>query len=198
MAATGPHRHPVLVVVTGPPAAGKTTLARFLAPRLGVPLLAKDDVKETLHDEVGPGDGSRAWSGRLGRAAYRVLHDHARRILAAGGSVMVEANFDQARAVAPLRALVDETGCRLVQLLLRVDPDTVVRRYAARAGSPERHPGHLDAVVLEEWRATPPGPAAPLDLPGGVVEVDTSDFATVDGERVFAVVRAAIAQARGR
>jgi predicted kinase len=36
------------VVVSGPPASGKTTLARQIAPALGLPLIAKDTIKRAL------------------------------------------------------------------------------------------------------------------------------------------------------
>src|SRR6516165_5015168 len=36
------------VVVSGPPASGKTTLARAIAPALGLPLIARDAIKEAL------------------------------------------------------------------------------------------------------------------------------------------------------
>jgi hypothetical protein len=51
--------------VTGPPATGKTTLAERISRELGLPLVAKDAIKERLYDTVGAGD--RAWSQRLGR-----------------------------------------------------------------------------------------------------------------------------------
>lgn len=59
------------MLVTGVPGSGKTTLARRLSPALGLPLLAKDVVKETLFDVLGVGD--RAWSTRLGAAANEVF-----------------------------------------------------------------------------------------------------------------------------
>lgn len=41
-------RRPLFVVVSGPPASGKSTLAPVLAGELGLPLVAKDTIKEAL------------------------------------------------------------------------------------------------------------------------------------------------------
>lgn len=35
-------------MVSGPPASGKTTLAQAIAPALGLPLIAKDTIKQAL------------------------------------------------------------------------------------------------------------------------------------------------------
>jgi predicted kinase len=51
-----PSGAPLLVVVHGPPAAGKTTIAREIAERLRLPLIAKDTIKEALFDGLGAGD----------------------------------------------------------------------------------------------------------------------------------------------
>jgi 2-phosphoglycerate kinase len=39
---------PLFVVVSGPPASGKSTLAPVLARELGLPLIAKDTIKDAL------------------------------------------------------------------------------------------------------------------------------------------------------
>jgi tRNA uridine 5-carbamoylmethylation protein Kti12 len=56
-----------LIIVTGRPAAGKSTLAKWLGQRLDMPVLSKDGIKEILFEELGWHD--REWSKRLGRAS---------------------------------------------------------------------------------------------------------------------------------
>jgi predicted kinase len=154
--------HGRLIVVTGAPGAGKTTVAQALARELRMPLLAKDDVKEALFDGLGTGD--RAWSRRLGSATYDVLFAVARRLLESGVDCILESNFTNA---APLRAL---PARRVTQVFCSAPPDVALERYATRT----RHPGHLDDLILEglpaaladeTWR--------PLDLRGDTITVAT-------------------------
>ncbi|MEO7058823.1 MAG: GNAT family N-acetyltransferase, partial [Lapillicoccus sp.] len=51
------HRRRLVVLVNGLPGSGKSTLARALASELGLPLLSKDVVKETVADALGVGPG---------------------------------------------------------------------------------------------------------------------------------------------
>ena len=115
------------VVVSGPPASGKSSLAPALAAALDLPLLAKDVVKDALVDVLGAPDLPR--SRELGRAAVHVLLAVAR---TAGRGVLEGVWFDYARA--PLAALPGP----LVEVFCRCPPAVLRARYAARSTAAER------------------------------------------------------------
>ena len=150
----------LLVLVTGPPASGKTTLARPLANCLGRPLLGKDIVKEALFDTLGTGD--RDWSRRLGAASYTVLLALARQLPAA----VLDANFYPGHAPMLLEACQ-----RPIEIFCRCPTAEIERRFTQRA--PTRHPGHVDHVLDAELKAALDGGVGPLGLGGPVLDVDT-------------------------
>jgi glucokinase len=163
-----------LVLVTGPPASGKTTLAQPLAHHLGLPLLGKDIIKEALFDTLGTGD--RAWSRRLGRASYRVLLA----MLGEVSAAVVDANFYPDHGPSLLQACP-----RPIEVFCRCPATEVERRFTRRA--PTRHPGHVDHVLDDQLKAALDGGMAPLGLGGPVLEVDTSG--SVDVPAVASWVR---------
>jgi hypothetical protein len=148
-----------LVLVTGPPASGKTTLAVPLARLLDLPLLSKDVIKEALFD----GHGDLDWSRRLGAASFAVMLALLRQVPAA----VAEAPFAPAVG-AELLAICP----RPIEVFCRCPGPEVMRRYLARAGT--RHPGHLDHEMAAEIRARLERRPGPLGLGGPLLEVDTS------------------------
>jgi predicted kinase len=156
----------VVVVVTGIPASGKTTLATALSAQLGWPLISKDVVKEALFEALGTGEFQ--WSQRLGRAGHVVMYSLAATI----PRVILEAHFQRGVAEPELLAL----NRRIVQIYCRCPVDLAAERYRRRIGDPNRHPGHLPEhqsdQVIERWMKDTP---TPLDLPDALlVEVDTT------------------------
>ena len=63
--------HPTIVIVTGRPAAGKSTLAKRLSQELMLPLVSKDDIREELFDRLGWKD--RKWAQDLGKASIDMM-----------------------------------------------------------------------------------------------------------------------------
>ena len=147
------------VLIVGWPGSGKSTLAAALAAELGLPLLAKDEIKEALMEGLGQPETVAA-SRRLGKTAVLVMLRAAR---TCPGAVLDSTWFDYALPLA--RALPG----RLIEVHCTVPLDLARARYRARAG--HRHAGHLDdARSDQELWAEPP---RPLGL-GPVVVVDTS------------------------
>jgi predicted kinase len=164
---------PVLVIVSGAPASGKTTLARRLADDLQLPLVAKDALKEALADALGPPVDVAA-SVRLGTAAYAILYLQATELLQAERGVIVESNFRRGLSEIELQPLLGRWVACLVHC--RARDDVLLARYAERFARGERHPAHLDAERDAALRADlAAGTFEPLELAIPSVVVDTTD-----------------------
>ena len=164
--------HPLVVIVTGPPASGKTTLAHGIAARLRLPLIAKDTIKEALFDGLGAGD--LAWSQRLGGATYLAMLRIAEDAVNVGASVVLEANFVRG---GELETALVALPARFVQVHCGAPLDVLVERY----GSRERHPGHVDSERIDALReAVETGRHEPLDLPGETIRIDTTQPVDLD------------------
>lgn len=193
-----------LIILSGLPASGKSTVARMLQGTFPYPILEKDHMKECLFDTLG--FQSHEEKRRLDAAAARILLQTAEEILTTGGSVILDNNFDIAAGEA-LRSLQSRLHLRSVTLLLTADEEVLYERYLARDLAHTRHPGH---VVSDRY---PPLPGAPEVSPmeregfaqrylsrgmgevswdGPVIRVDTTDLESLDRNALIARVRAAL------
>lgn len=156
-------RDRLFVVVSGPPASGKSTLAPALAAALDLPVLAKDTIKDALMSALGVADLEE--SRRLGSASVDVLYA----VAADTSGAVLEAPFYRSRARLRLHGL----GAQIVEVFCRCDRETLSRRYAERSRARPRAAGHFDESRSpdELWNDEIAVPVA-----GGwpVVEVDTT------------------------
>ena len=157
-------RGPVLVVICGPPASGKSSLASELAARLREPVLSSDAVRKELlgieRDERAPLTAYSASS------RGRVYDELARRVAArpAGGGAIVDATCGERAARSRFLASLDDIRGRSVRWIeCRAPVATLMHRAAAR--SPRR--GHGSdagpAVAARAARAFEPLAELPDD-----------------------------------
>lgn len=191
-----PMGKPVAVIVSGPPASGKTTLARVVARETCLPFFYKDGLKEALFDALGWSD--RIWSRRIGAASFALLRQIMTAQLAAGQSFVVEANFRASEDTAMFQALQARYPFTPLLIHCMADSETLLQRFLARAATDDRHPGHVELDNTDEWRVSALDWRhwQPLDLGGTVYRVDTSDFTRVDVAALVRVVRTAVVEAR--
>jgi predicted kinase len=182
------HHKPFLLLISGAPGAGKTTLARRLAREFDLPLVAKDDIKELLFDSLGWQD--REWSKQLGRATYDLIYYFVETQLAVGRSLIVESNFDATNATRRFRAIQDKHPFTPIQIILNADGNVLVERFQARWASGARHPGHVDHLSApDEIEKIRVHRYTALDLGGAVIEMDTTNFETLDYAELFSTLK---------
>jgi predicted kinase len=120
---------PALIAIGGLPGSGKTTVARRLSTRLGIPCLSSDvaggAVRRALPDQLSGDDAFRA--------GYEVLFTLAEEFLAHGGSVIVDLSLGWPFQWQRLDAIQERRPhIAFVPVLLRCPREVCVERIEHR------------------------------------------------------------------
>jgi predicted kinase len=152
-----------LIVVSGAPGTGKSTVAAAVATEFGLPLLSLDEIKEALADVLGT--GGEDWSNQVGDAAAEVVF----RLCAAFPDAVAEGWWRRARRE---RAVREFAGA--AEVFCHCDPELATARMRARLQT-GRHPIHRDVInpAMIGYSAGNLPAVQPLGLGGPLVTVDT-------------------------
>ena len=165
---------PKLVLLNGPPCAGKTHLLEFIASSFGLPSMSKDTLKESLYDSLGWTD--RNWSRKLSQAAMKLLYEYAYSLLSQSHSCLLEANFVAEQAEKEIALLKTTLDFDVWQVFIWAKPEVLHQRFQERASSASRHPGHLDQELQHEFAAgsMPRSQMKPVKTVGPILSLETT------------------------
>lgn len=178
-----------LIIITGLPGTGKTTLGKKLAEEFRLPFIHKDGIKELLFDGLGWKD--REWSKKIGGLSMDLLYYITESILKAGKSLIVESNFNPKFSDKKFLDLKEKYDFAPFQVRCITDGEILFDRFAKRANS-DRHQGHIDSGNIEEWRPILlQGKIEALNIGGEIFDIDTSDFSKLDYAGLIAAIKSA-------
>lgn len=157
---------PLLLVVSGLPASGKTFPGTPLAHELGVPLITRDQYKEILYHHLP--DLTHAQAGPV---SFSLMWHVTGTILAAGGSAVLETHFYRPVSEGHILQLAAAHRARLAQVYCEAPLPELKRRQKERVAS-----GRRPRIDLAFDHEELPAQACwhPLDLDAPLLRLDTT------------------------
>lgn len=166
----------MLVITCGLSGAGKSTVARALAPTLGAKIIRSDVVRKRLAgmrprqqalDEYRAG----LYSPRMTERTYREMFRQARELLLAGKSVLLDAAFLRRMDRRTAARLARECGAQFACVLSEAPEDVIRARLGARlAGRRDASDARWDIYLQQKRRFQRPTEVSPNRL----LTLDTS------------------------
>jgi predicted kinase len=162
-----------LVVVSGLPAAGKSTLSTRLGTDLGIPVIRRDRLRRAAFDS------SLLTQPETRELVHRVTGAMVMALLEScvdeGHQVVLDGNFNTPDVAKPVRGFVEENALAAIEICLWGNPDVLRARFIDR-GDPSLTDDFRTYFEHVLHRTREPV----LRAPSPVFHVDTTDFENLD------------------
>lgn len=165
---------PLVLLLVGLPGAGKTTLARRLAPAIGAVTLSRDDIRDAIFPEAlldySSEQNKVGTDALLGVLGYLLMRPKPAFIIVDGKP------FSRRAEIETVKQLVEASGARLL-ILHCVAPDAVIEGRLQRGLADERN---VRAQRDPEKAARIRAEFEPIDLPHVVVDTSLDEKTVLD------------------
>ena len=168
--------NPSLIVITGLPATGKTTISNALAEFFKFPVLSKDSLKEMMFDICGYHD--RDWSQKIGSISFSLMYELIALMMEKHRVLIVETDFSRPDLAGhQLSQILARHKGRALEIKLFCESSILMDRFRSRSQTPGRHPGHCDVGNSSEFEALfKVGMRQSLNPQWETIEVNTDDI----------------------
>ena len=170
-----------IIIVSGCPAAGKSTFSINLSHYLSIPCFNKDTIKEVMGDGYGSESGEVFQKGS--KVTFLLMLHIVERFLQVGKICIIESNFLHNDSVEIIK-LLEKYNCKSLTFLFGGELDKISERYFDRDN--KRHWVHgkaenkdsikdyaLKTKILE------------VTFGGELINVDATSFETIKFEQLF-------------
>lgn len=182
----------VIILITGAPATGKTTLGNTLAEKYKLAFISKDALKERIFDNLGWKD--KEWSLKVSAASHRIMDYFIEQELKAGHSIILESNFKQHTDSERFRKIQEKYQCQLIQILCWAEGEILFKRFMDRIGTEKRHPGQVEIPYekIHQDFVSSGGKDTPLDINGPTLDLNTTDLTAINYQPVHQAIETAL------
>lgn len=177
------NKKPLLIIITGFPATGKTTFAKKISADMKLPLVCVDELKEMMFDRIGNWEDERLFDS-VSKTSYDLAYHIVGLMLSVGQSCVIEAFLRAEMAKPRIDELKRKYGFRIIQFQFNCDANELIHRYKSRHNSKERHPCHPGNIPEDEFRKLD-GKSKSVEIEGETIFVDTTDFSKVDWDKLL-------------
>jgi len=165
---------PLLIVVTGSPASGKTTLAHILADKIYCPILSRDEFKEGYINTLSLAHNQL--NGSVDLHVYNAFFETTDLLISKGISIIIEAAFQDKLWRPKLLDLLSKAEIKIV--ICKTNLDLIKARFTNRfSNNPNREKYHGDQSISlsEEKFISLTENYQPVNIDAPTLQVDTTD-----------------------
>ena len=172
--------HMTLILLTGAPASGKSSIADALSEKLKIDKISKDEFKIKLFERYGFQNHTekKKLSLQGEEKMYHAIAEH----LQNGKSLIVDNNFKSFDTIRQLRA--NAPTCKVICVELMAEPSILAERYNDRIQMKNRHPA---LYTLDVFPITPESHFHPILKPEDVIRIQQDVTEAVYGDAVLKI-----------
>ena len=193
------------ILISGPPASGKTTFAKYASNELNILFVSKDTIKEILFDTIG--FKNRNEKINLNIASNNIINYFLENIMIIKSSILIESNFENTQKDA-INYLIKKYNYKLINVIFDADINILYNRFIERNNDSNRHKGHItnftfpindekefiiNNLSLSEFKNEIINRGIKgFCLSGDVIKVDTTDFNKVSYNNILCELKCKI------